>query len=334
MEVFNNLALFLFQRSFRFLAEIQPPNICVLKYLYGICSLNTSCSPSSLALWHLGCIPSLAVLCHLSGCPCSGDVALLHAGARPCMGQGREQQVWCRAPHFQNPAIWDLFICFFLTNNRKFLVKADTFQLCLNVIFLHKGIFRADSWRSSGSHHIKTWLMLFEHEVCLPGEAQRWRFTMRYMQSWHMGPLHTQKWFLTQHLPWNLLPTHTDCPFIAERWNSHYMLFPSPCKEKFEASAWAETIKSEKYLEALIQLNKTAARLSLCAATEVTRGTTAGGQAGEARNCSAEASPDHVWHVIYLLLLQVSLAKEVGERSTAQRAVYFPVEWTILNEQD
>lgn len=41
-----------------------------------------------------------------------------------------------------------------------------------------------------------------------------------------------------------------------------------------------------------------------------------------------------VWHIIYLLLLQVSLAKEVGERNVAQRAVYFPVEWTILKEQD
>lgn len=156
MEVFNNLALFLFQRSFRFLAEIQPPMYMRSEIPLWHLQLKYSCSPPSLALWHLGCIPSLAVLCHLSGCPCSGVVALLHTGARPCTGQGREQQVWCGARHFQNPAIWDLFICFFLTNNRKFLVKADTFQLCLNVIFLHKGIFRADSWRSSGSHHIKT----------------------------------------------------------------------------------------------------------------------------------------------------------------------------------
>jgi len=41
-------------------------------------------------------------------------------------------------------------------------------------------------------------------------------------------------------------------------------------------------------------MNETTARLSSCAATEVTRGTAAGGQAGEARNCSAEDSPDHV----------------------------------------
>lgn len=150
------MPFFCFREVSGFWQKSNPPCICVLKYLSGICSLNTSCSPPSLALWHLGCIPSLAVLCHLSGCPCSGVVALLHTGARPCTGQGREQQVWCGARHFQNPAIWDLFICFFLTNNRKFLVKADTFQLCLNVIFLHKGIFRADSWRSSGSHHIKT----------------------------------------------------------------------------------------------------------------------------------------------------------------------------------
>lgn len=146
------------------------------------------------------------------------------------------------------------------------------------------------------------------------------------------GLWHPQKQFADPG-PWLKYFTYRYCLFTAKCRNSSYT-FSQPMQGEVWSSGLARDCYIRKIFGSIDPSERNCSQAMLCAATEVTGGTAAAGQAGEARNCSVESSPDHVWHIIYLLLLQVSLAKEAGERSVAQRAVYFPAEWTILDEQD
>lgn len=223
VEAFKNLPLHLFQGSFKFAAKNQPLSICILKYLFGIRGLNVSHSllcpsapwlhptshgvlPPSFLLWGHGSAAATTLI------PAPGKLE----GNR--FGVGR---------HITILESRQLGLAPVLLFDKKWEISVESRYLsALNVILFHKGIFRADSWRSPGSHHKNICLMLLQHKVSLPRELKPWKYVMRCMWTWHMGLWYPQKQFAD---PGPLLKsfTYRYCLFTAKCRNSSYTFFPA-----------------------------------------------------------------------------------------------------------
>jgi len=96
----KNLPLYLFQRSFKFLAKNKPLSIRILKYLFGICGLSIS---HSLLLCPFGTMAISQVSWCLAATfladPAVGTWLCYCYKHDPSPGRATEQQLWCGASH-------------------------------------------------------------------------------------------------------------------------------------------------------------------------------------------------------------------------------------------